>query len=100
MFWTRADGAGQAHSLTQSKTFQAPWSFTPDGKRLAYVELNTASPANVHIWTAPIEENDGELRVGKPELFLQNQSSERYPAFSPDGRWVACQSNESGAGEV
>jgi serine/threonine protein kinase/Tol biopolymer transport system component len=101
MFWTRADGAGQAHSLTQSKNFQTPWSFTPDGKRLAYVERYAASgPPGLHIWTVPVEDNGGELRVGKPELFLQTQFSERYPAFSPDGRWLAYQSNESGKDEV
>src|SRR5258708_27402523 len=39
MLWTRADGTGQAQPLTQSDHQQTPWSFTPDGKRLAFVEI-------------------------------------------------------------
>ena len=44
IFWTRADGAGKPQSLTRSKGEQHlqfpwfPWSFTPDGKRLAFME--------------------------------------------------------------
>ena len=39
IFQARADGAGQPQALTQSKATQIPWSFTPDGKRLAYFEV-------------------------------------------------------------
>ena len=38
--------------------------------------------------------------AGKPEAFLQSQADERYPSFSPDGRWVAYTSNETGRNEV
>ena len=38
MFWTRSDGAGKPQPLTQSKNRQVPFSFTPDGKRLAFLE--------------------------------------------------------------
>jgi Tol biopolymer transport system component len=40
------------------------------------------------------------MKAGKPEVFLQTPASELYPAFSPDGRWIAYRSNESGADEV
>ena len=36
---TRSDGSGKAQPLTQSKNTQVPWSFTPDGKRMAFQEL-------------------------------------------------------------
>src|SRR5215831_9807397 len=39
MFWTRADGAGKPQPLTHSKAVQLPFSFSPDGKRLAYSEM-------------------------------------------------------------
>ena len=42
-------------------------------------------------------ESDGQgLRAGKPEVFLQTQAEERSPSYSPDGRWLAYSSNESG----
>ena len=40
IFWTRADGAGKPQSLIQSRAGEFPWSFSPDGKRMAcFVEL-------------------------------------------------------------
>ena len=69
MFWTRADGAGQPQPLTQTKAFQVPWSFTPDGKRLAYFELVGAP----QIWTVTLEDANGQMKAGKPEQFLKSQ---------------------------
>ena len=37
----RSDGAGKPQPLTQSKNLQYPWSFTPDGKRLAFNEQDS-----------------------------------------------------------
>jgi len=37
MFWTRSDGSGKPQPLTQSKNPQYPWSFTSNGKRLAFM---------------------------------------------------------------
>jgi hypothetical protein len=40
IFWARAVGDGRPQLLLQRKTTQIlPWSFTPDGKRLAYYEI-------------------------------------------------------------
>ena len=96
MYWTRSDGAGQPQPLTQSKNPQDPWSFTPDGKRLAYVE----SAGQWQIWTIPLEEQSGQLKAGNPEQFLKSQFNDRGPAFSPDGHWLAYHSDESGKDEV
>jgi Tol biopolymer transport system component len=84
--------------MTQSTHQQIAWSFSGDGKRMAFVELNSASRAD--IWTLPVETSSSGLRAGKPEVFLQTPFNERGPAFSPDGRWIAYQSNESGRYEV
>jgi serine/threonine protein kinase len=91
----RADGATQPQALTESKATQRPWSFTPDGKRLAYYEA-----LNSQIWTVPLEDQGGQLKVGKPEQFLKSSSSDRDPTFSSDGRWLAYHSDESGKSEV
>jgi serine/threonine-protein kinase len=95
MLWIRADGTGQPQVLlTQSANPQNPQSFTPDGKQLAFVELAPATGAD--IWLMPVESGASGLRAGKPEVFLQTRFHERVPTFSPDGRWLAYQSNESG----
>jgi hypothetical protein len=39
-------------------------------------------------------------RVRKPYAYLQTSFNERMPAFSPDGRWLAYASDESGRFEV
>ena len=99
MSWIRADGSGQPQPLTQSKNVQIPSSFSPDGKWLAYSELDTAS-RGVQIWILPVEDNGGQLRPGKPELFRPTQFNDAYAVFSPDGKWLAYQSNDSGRPDV
>ena len=39
-------------------------------------------------------------RAGTPEPFLKDQFNDLLPSFSPDGRWLAYSSNESGPSEV
>jgi eukaryotic-like serine/threonine-protein kinase len=48
----------------------------------------------------PVESDSTGLRVGRPQVFLQTPADERYPSFSPDGRWLVYASNESGAFQV
>jgi TolB protein len=44
LFRVRADGASPPQALTLANTFLRPWSFMPDGKRLAYFETSAANP--------------------------------------------------------
>ena len=92
----RADGAGQPHALTRGKPFQWPMSFTPDGKRLLYFE----TAGTYQIWTVPLEDMGSQLKAGTPEQFLKSGFNDVYPVFSPDGRWVAYRSDESGRQQV
>jgi hypothetical protein len=48
---------------------QFPWSFTPDGNRLAFYE--SSSKTSFDLWTVSIESDGAGLRAGKPEVFLQ-----------------------------
>jgi len=96
--WTRADGAGKPQPLIRTKGIVFPWSFTPDEKRLAYVELDPETSWD--LWTVPLEKETTGLRAGKPEVLLQTSSDERYPSFSRDGRWLAYASSASGNYQV
>ena len=95
----RADGAGYAQRLTESKNIQFTGSWRPDGNVLAFWQLNPGT--NYDIMTLPIE---GDEKVGwkpgEPKPFVNSAFDEVLPAFSPDGRWLAYQSNESGSYEV
>jgi len=99
MLWNRADGASKPQPLTETKSGQFPWSFSPDGKRLAYADC-PAGVGSCDIWTVPIEDDGTVLKAGKPEVFVQTPANELYPAFSPDGRWIAYRSEESGTSEI
>jgi serine/threonine-protein kinase len=99
VIWSvRADGAGKFQPLIQSKSQLIPWSLTADGKRLAYYEANPRT--SYDIWTVTIESDGAGLRTVQPEIFLQTPADERHPALSPDGRWLAYTSNESGTYQV
>ncbi len=53
------------------------------------------------IWTLPLDISDPEHpKPGRPEIFLRTPANEVFPVFSPDGRWIAYQSNESGAEQI
>jgi Tol biopolymer transport system component/predicted Ser/Thr protein kinase len=97
--WARADGAGEAQPLLESKGELRPYSFSPDGKRLSYTEQ--AVDTGWDLWTLPVDVSDPEHpKPGRPGIFLRTQFDELEPAFSPDGRWITYTSNESGGIEV
>ena len=98
MFWNRADGAGKPQPLTQSKTFQLPTSFSPDGTRLVFSELTPEGGAEIR--TVPVESGSGQLRAGKPQFFLKTSTAMTFAAFSPDGQWVAYADAPSGSYDV
>jgi Tol biopolymer transport system component len=97
--WIRSDGAGEAQPLLESKTELRPYSFSPDGKRLAFAD--SSSETGFDLWTLPLDLSDPEHpKAGKPELFLRTMADEFEPAFSPDGRWIAYRSTAAGVNEI
>ena len=96
LFSVRADGAGQPQALIQGNRIQFPTSLTPDGSRLAFYEIE----GTPQVWTVPIENNRAGLKAGTPERYLSTQFVDLNAVFSPDGRWLAYESNESGRNEV
>jgi len=97
--WIRADGGGEAQRLLESKYETVAHSFSPDGRRLAYYEVNPETGPD--LWTLPLDlSNPEHPKPGKPELFLRTPFAEVAPVFSHDGRWIAYFSEESGKREV
>ena len=99
LFWVRGDGAGEPQPLLTGTDNPVPWSFSPDGRRLAYFE--TGPGTGFDLWTLPLDLIDPDHpKAGKPEPFLRTPADEIVPRFSPDGRWIAYRSNESGNTEI
>jgi WD40-like Beta Propeller Repeat len=93
ILWKPADGSGMEEVLVSPQSsLQVPLSFTPDGKFLAYMFSNPNARLQVNL--APLH---GE-RTPKP--FVASQFDDNGGLFSPDGRWLAYFSNESGQFEV
>jgi eukaryotic-like serine/threonine-protein kinase len=91
LFWKGADGATEEEGLMTAVENATPGSWSSDGKRLAFTGHGDTG---TDIWTLSIEENR------KPQVFLNTPADERAPQFSPDGRWLAYVSNESGRDEL
>jgi eukaryotic-like serine/threonine-protein kinase len=99
LWWIRADGAGNAQRLAESKGAQFVGSWRPDGKVLAFRQFDPGT--NSDILTLPIEGDEKSgWKPGQPKPFVNSAFNEREPAFSPDGRWLAYMSDESGTFEV
>jgi serine/threonine-protein kinase len=81
-----------------ARSTSSQFSFSPNGERLAFA--GNGKGGSFDIFTAPIESDSGNVRLGKPELFLGTRFNEGYSAFSPDGPWLAYASDESGTFEV
>jgi len=102
LYWQHADGTGQVQRLTDSPNNQTPASWHPTGKFLAFVENIPQTTLKVMI--LPIDGSDAAgWKPGKATAFLNTLNTpfeEGDPMFSPDGRWLAYVSNESGLREV
>ncbi len=98
LYWQRADGSGEVQRLTESDNLQHPGSWHPNGKVLAFEE-QTPSAWNVMLLQMDGDEESG-WKPAKPTAFLSTAFDQRAPEFSPDGRWLAYDSNQSGQSEV
>jgi Tol biopolymer transport system component/DNA-binding winged helix-turn-helix (wHTH) protein len=94
--WTQSDGSGKVERLAGVSPNAGPWSFSTDGKWLAFWPLQPGSD----LWTVPIERTPGVLRFGQPQPLLQQPGSKGAPAISPDSRWLAYTSDASGRFEI
>jgi Tol biopolymer transport system component len=69
-----------------------PVSWSPDGRFLLYVSNSPLTGNDVMV--LPLSGNR------PPYPYAQTRAAENWAAFSPDGKWVAFSSSESGAAEV
>jgi Tol biopolymer transport system component len=71
-----------------------PTSWSPDGQLLLGVQGDDDQTGKGSIWVRPL------TSAAKPYLYLSSEARMHNARFSPDGRWIAYNSEESGAWEV
>ncbi len=91
-----ADGTGEAVVLVEAKGYMPGPDWSRDGRFLVYDE-NTGPETSFDIRYVKLEA-DGS--ASEPVTFLATPATELAPKLSPDGRFLAYVSNESGRGEV
>ena len=92
VFSKAADAGGDANLLLESSNPRFPRSWSPDGRLLAITEWPRDSMRD--IWVLNLDDPE------ESRPFVHTPFDEHSPIFSPDGRWLAYVSNESGRNEV
>jgi serine/threonine-protein kinase len=92
LWWQAADGSGKAERLTTSENAQFPTGVAPDGSALLFYEITPTMGRDLFQLSL-----DGAHRVTP---LLQTKFDERNGIVSPDGRWLAYDSDSSGQFEV
>ena len=93
MWWMPADRSSPPGRLTNIGSMQSPESWSPDGKTLAFTQMDDPQSGS-DIYTLSL---DGDK---KPRALLHTKFSEGSPKFSPNGAWLAYSTNESGQPEI
>jgi Tol biopolymer transport system component len=82
-------GARPEEPLLIDSLSKYPFSWSPDGEHVLYASAGS----HQNLWTLSLTD-----RKSRP--FMQTAYNEFAGRFSPNGRWVAYRSNESGRGEI
>ncbi|MHC4432035.1 MAG: protein kinase domain-containing protein [Planctomycetota bacterium] len=86
------DSSGNDELLVSGPYDQVATSWSPDGKILLFTE--TSPDTGADIWFLSVED------ANTPRPLLRESWNERSGVFSPDGNWIAYQSDREGSDEV
>ena len=99
--WVGSDGGKQPQPLlpAAASVVRYPTSIRTMGDhvmRLGFMQLEIGSGRNWDLWTVQIAADASGLHASTAQPYLETRRDERQLALSPDGRWAAYNSNESG----
>ena len=105
VFWRAADGTGPDYRLARGMNAQAPSAVTPDGTQVIAHQISARTNFDIvqFALSKAIRSPNGEPAEpdqGASDPLVQTQFNEFNAEISPDGRYIAYQSDESGQFEV
>src|SRR5262249_52839116 len=92
LYWKLSSGAGADELLLESDQNKMPTDWSSDGRFLLFRSNDPRT--GYDLWVLPVSADK------KPIPFLKTPAEEREGQFSPDGKWIAYQSNETGRFEI
>jgi len=99
LYVQRSDGTGEVQRVTESMNTQFANSWSPNGRFLAFTENNPTTQGDVMILSVDGDEIS-TWKHGTVTALLNGPADEGDAMFSPDGHWLAYDSDESGRFEV
>jgi serine/threonine-protein kinase len=90
LYWRAADAGRAAQQVLALDRWQHPYSWSSDGRILIFGSDHPASRGDIWMLTSD----------GKPQQLIVSRAQEIAPRLSPDDRWLAYASDESGRMEV
>jgi len=95
----RADGSSEPVTIYEhANSMVFIHAISSDGRFLAFC-VQGAKTAN-DLWTLPLEWKGGTAKAGEPKPFQASPFAEIHASFTPDSKWLAFSSDESGSNEV
>jgi serine/threonine-protein kinase len=99
IYWQAADGTGQAERVIERSQADAPYSFTPDASQFVFRDTQPQTSDDIVVVTMP-QRNGGETTPARLAPLIHSPFAENNAEISPDGRWIAYQSNESSRDDI
>jgi serine/threonine protein kinase len=98
LFRIPAEGSGGEERVLESENRQQPTDWSKNGRMILFNE--TSPDTGTDLWTLEMNP-DGKPKPGaKPQPYIRAPFNQTLGRFSPDMRWVAYQSDDSGRSEV
>ena len=90
--WVQTDGSGRGGVISGTTQQDTPTSVSPDGGTLLFHRISPEGGGDVYVLSLRGD--------SKPRPIVKTTAYEGGPKFSPDGRWIAYASNESGQFQI
>jgi Tol biopolymer transport system component len=93
LYQKETGGAGKEEALDKTPSVISPNDWSRDGRYILSTKIDPKT-GKFHVWVTPV------FGDRKPFTFLETEFGELNPRLSPNGRWLAYVSDETGRSEI